>query len=131
MILTVRREALTPCCYGTMAVDGGPFGFTLERPWLDNQNNVSAIRAGTYTVAITFSSRFKKDMLEILHVQGRLGIRIHGANFWHELEGCIAVARKRISDEQIWGSLVPDLMKRVEAALGRGEAVKILILDPA
>lgn len=130
MLLTVHREALNPNCFGTMTLDGNPFGFTLERPWLENHNGVSAIPPGTYKVAITPSKRFGRDMLEILHVPGRAGIRIHNANFPSELEGCIAVAAHRASENHIYGGLAGELQSRIKTALDNGVAVQILILDP-
>lgn len=129
MILTVTRESLNPC-FGTVTLDGKPFGFTLERPWLENHNGVSAIPAGTYGVAITPSKRFQRDMLEILHVPGRAGIRIHNANYPGQLEGCIAVASHRVSEGHIYGGLAGELQKQVKAALDNGEAVQILIINP-
>lgn len=131
MIIEVRRETLEPCCAGRMYVDGEYFGFTLERPWLDNKPNVSAIPAGEYGVTVAHSNRFKRPMMRLLKVPGRAGILIHNANFAEQLRGCIAVARTRYNMEHIYGGLAPALKNRVESALSRGEAVKIRITNPS
>lgn len=67
---------------------------TLERPWVDNKNNVSCIPPGTYDVMKTYSNRFKKPLYLIDKVPGRSGVRIHPANFVSQLEGCIALGDK-------------------------------------
>lgn len=88
---------------------------TLELPWKNNQSNVSCIPANKYLVKWTRSNRISKMHLdrwlkknpgktekdcpdaeknvftyEIFGVPGRAGIRIHSANYFHELKGCIA-----------------------------------------
>ena len=127
VILAVKRETLTPCCAGTMEVDGEFFGYTLERPWLNNQRRISAIPASEYTVTVRFSPRFRRAMLALEAVPARTGILIHGANHWSELAGCLAVAEKRTSPETIQGNLTAVLKQRVDKARASGEVVKIII----
>lgn len=64
---------------------------TLERPWKDNAPNISCIPKGTYNVVWSFSPKFMKYTYEIQNVTGRSGIRIHPANFFFSLQGCIAL----------------------------------------
>ncbi|MDQ2999853.1 MAG: DUF5675 family protein, partial [Fibrobacterota bacterium] len=130
MIITVRREALQPCAYGVMLVNGDHFGFTLERPWLDNARKVSCIPTGTYAVTVNNSYRFQRPMIEIVGVPGRSGIRIHDANHCSELEGCIAVANQRKDIDYIAGGISRKLTKLVQEALDRGEPVSIEITNP-
>lgn len=130
MLIQIRREGLSPATFGTMQVDGEPFGFTLELPWLDNKPRESCIRAGTYPIALTWSNRWKKPMLEVVNVPGRSGIRIHNANFATELLGCIAVARRRVNDEHISQGIAQALFDLVRFALSEGKAVTLEILDP-
>lgn len=67
--------------------------FIVERPWLDNQVNVSCIPAGAYIVKLRDGSntnlRFP-DAWEVTNVQGRSGIVFHIANRPGELHGCLA-----------------------------------------
>jgi len=64
---------------------------TLELPWLDNQQNISCIPQGLYDVVYTFSPRMLKYTYELKKVQNRSGIRVHTANYFYQLKGCIAL----------------------------------------
>lgn len=68
--------------------------YTIERPWLDNQNFVSCIPTGIYECRYTLSPRMKKYTYEVLNVPKRAGIRIHGANYAEQLFGCISLGEK-------------------------------------
>lgn len=64
---------------------------TLELPEKNNQPNISCIPKGVYNVAWTYSFKFLKKTYEIQNVKARSGIRIHSANYFYELLGCIAL----------------------------------------
>lgn len=64
---------------------------TLELPELNNLPNISCIPKGSYTVKYNFSPRLLKYTYEIQGVPNRTGIRIHSANYYYELLGCIAL----------------------------------------
>ena len=70
---------------------------TLELPYLENQRLVSCIPVGRYPCEYTQSGRLTKlnerpvFTYEVLDVPQRSGIRIHSANFAHQLLGCIAL----------------------------------------
>lgn len=70
---------------------------TLELPWKDNANDVSCIPVGEYDCAYTRSARLSRlrgiDVFtyEILNVSRRSGVRIHSANYFYQLLGCIAL----------------------------------------
>ena len=69
---------------------------TLELGWHDNANDVSCIPTGRYPCKWTRSNRLSKvaghDVFtyEVLNVKDRAGIRIHSANYFYQLKGCIA-----------------------------------------
>lgn len=130
MLIQIQREALSPATFGTMQVDGEFFGYTLELPWKDNEPKVSCIPAGLYGIAITWSNRWKRPMMEIVKVPGRSGIRIHNANFASQLLGCVAVARRRHNEEHISQGIAQILMERVRAVIAKGESVTLEIHDP-
>ncbi len=70
---------------------------TLELPDKQNANNVSRILAGKYTCKYTQSASLKDKYgkplkcYEITHVPSRAGVRIHSANYFSQLRGCIAL----------------------------------------
>lgn len=76
--------------------EGYPFMPSLERPWADNEPFVSCIPAGTYLykrVPTNMQSVHKAGYSETFEVQGVPGrtlIRVHPANWAHELQGCMA-----------------------------------------
>ena len=92
---------------------------TLELAWKNNENNISCIPADTYICKYTRSKRISEKHLkewlkknptktevdcpdeeknvytyEITGVPNRAGIRIHSANFFHDLLGCVSLGDK-------------------------------------
>lgn len=65
--------------------------FTVERPWLNNENNVSCVPAGTYPLVFEMSEKFHRLLWELKAVPGRKEAKIHVANFPEDLEGCIGL----------------------------------------
>lgn len=63
----------------------------LERGWRNNETGVSCIPSGTYKVVLEYSDRFKTDLWEIKGVPGRLECKFHSANYWYQLNGCVAL----------------------------------------
>lgn len=51
----------------------------------------TAIPAGRYEIKRTMSSRFGREMLQIMDVPGFSGIRIHAGNSQEDTEGCVLV----------------------------------------
>lgn len=70
---------------------------SLELAWKDNLPNVSCIPKGEYVCKYTRSNRFSKlkgydyFTYEVLNVPARAGIRIHAANYFFQILGCIAL----------------------------------------
>jgi len=62
----------------------------IERGERHNQRNVSNIPEGIYPLRFTWSPKFKRFVWLIDEVPNRSGIRIHPANFWTQLNGCVA-----------------------------------------
>jgi hypothetical protein len=81
---------------------------TLELPWKNNQNSVSCIPVGGYVCKYTRSNRMSAQKghdvftYEVLNVPNRAGIRIHSANFFSQLLGCVALgdAHKDINNDK-------------------------------
>lgn len=70
---------------------------SLELSYNNNLNNISCIPPGAYPCQWTRSNRLSQlaghDVYtyEVLNVLGRAGIRIHSANYFFQLKGCIAL----------------------------------------
>lgn len=80
---------------------------TIELPWKQNQHNISCIPVGTYQVKYSFSPGLLKSTYEVLNVPNRSGIRIHVANYFSDLKGCIGLGNG-VSD--INGDGQPDVI---------------------
>lgn len=64
---------------------------SLELPWKDNQQDISCIPKGVYNIITTYSPKYKRNMWLVRDVEGRSGVRIHSANYFYDIEGCIAL----------------------------------------
>ena len=69
---------------------------TLERADNNNEPMISCIPSGTYNCKLEYSNKFKKDLWEIKGVENRSECKFHSANYWHDLNGCIALGNKYI-----------------------------------
>lgn len=64
---------------------------TLERAWKDNKKNESCVPKGTYPLKFEWSNRFAMYLWELYDVPDRAECKIHASNYWHQLNGCIAL----------------------------------------
>jgi hypothetical protein len=133
MEIQVVRFSKTPeATLGRLSVDGRFACYTLEdvvRPrgapkvW-----GQTAIPAGLYTVALTYSTRFHEVMPQLLDVPNYEGIRIHAGNTAADTAGCLltgtAVAPNGRRVFNSWRAYHA-LLLQIEAAVGRGEAVRL------
>ena len=79
---------------------------TLERGWQQNEQNVSCVPEGTYPLVFEHSPKFKKHLWELKQVPGRSECKFHAANYWKQLNGCIALGNKK---RYIDGDLIMDV----------------------
>jgi len=67
---------------------------TIELPDINNQTGISCIPEGEYNVSIVpQSAKIKYKHFWIQSVPNRDGIKIHIANYVHQLRGCVAVGK--------------------------------------
>lgn len=66
--------------------------FTLELPWRNNQQNVSCIPPGIYTIQPRFTQKHGQHWL-VKDVPGRDHILIHRGNFHSHTRGCILTGK--------------------------------------
>jgi len=62
--------------------------FTLELPWLENQQNISCVPAGIYPVK-KYQSPSKGPVLLLHGVYNRTFVEVHSGNYTRQIEGCI------------------------------------------
>lgn len=80
------------CTLGVLILPSGLQLRTIERPWLNNRQNVSCYPEGIYLckwLARSGSGKYKR-VWHITGVEGRTGILIHAANLVTQLLGCTA-----------------------------------------
>ena len=91
----------------------------------------TAIPSGCYSVSITYSPHFQRDMPLINAVEGYEGVRIHPGNTAADTEGCVLVGAVRTADgvgesRMAFDSLYPLLTD----ALNNQEEVWLTIRNP-
>ncbi len=92
MTIKLQRITFSPDCptYGVILYDDKPLCVTIERPWINNERNISCIPPGTYQCVPHNGGRFRNVWI-LKDVPNRTAILIHIANRVNEIEGCIAV----------------------------------------
>ena len=90
IVLTRINEGHKACTLGVMTYENQFFLTTLERPWLDNKNNVSCIPKGVYKCVRWKSAKYA-NAWHVQNVPSREAILIHVGNFPKDTEGCILV----------------------------------------
>lgn len=105
---------------GIMLIDDQYFGYTLEDVvrHTPKEYGKTAIPAGLYRLDLTYSNRFKRLMPEIYDVPFFTGIRIHGGNTHVNTLGCLLVARNRLNDNTIQGTLERELIGKLKSRDG-------------
>ena len=113
---------------GELFLNGKHFCYTLEDTVRAEGVKIpgkTAIPKGEYDFTITFSPRFKRDMILFYNVGYDLsvlregisftGVRIHGGNNKDHTEGCPLVAYNHdVSKGLIWGTAEKDLLEKVK-----------------
>ena len=69
------------------------FCLTLERPWADNQENISCIPPGRYRCERVRSPKFSWTF-EVKHVPNRTHVLFHSGNTLEDTHGCILVGEE-------------------------------------
>ena len=132
MRVTLEREPSTAqSTPGKLYCDGEFLCFTLEDVVRDVKiKGITAIPAGTYKLAYTFSNRFQKYTLQLQNVPNFTGIRCHGGNDSGDSEGCPLLGMIRVSADRIrnCAPAVAALEGKVCPLLDAGEEVWIDVL---
>ena len=84
---------------GEIAVDGEFEGYSLDDVVRKEKiKGETAIPAGTYEIAITFSNKLKKYLPLLMNVPNFEGVRIHPGNCPEDTEGCILLGQTKDDD---------------------------------
>jgi hypothetical protein len=129
MVLVLNRIYFPEGTQGTLEWNGTLVCYTIELPWLHNQQRISCIPEGEYVLQKRFSQKFKWH-LHLINVPGRDLILIHPANDAKtELLGCIAPVLKHtgIGKGSSSRKALEKLKVLVYDAMNRNEEVKIII----
>ncbi len=116
IMLTLKREIFTDdYTAGTMYIEGKRFSRTLERKNRD-LNHINGfdngekkvygdtcIPFGAYKLTVSYSPRFKRDLILVNNVPQFSGVRIHRGNFKKDTTGCILVA-ERFANGRLYNS---------------------------
>lgn len=87
-MIVLKRTYKKRWTEGVMTMPDGSEIFTLERPWKDNQVNISCIPEGEYIIERNTTG--KHQYYGVKDVEGRTFIELHPANIVQALQGCIA-----------------------------------------
>ena len=105
---------------------------SLERGWVNNEKRISCVPVGEYFVELEHSNKFKKYLWEIKNVPNRSECKFHSANYWYQLNGCIALGLrlKKINSDNYYDiSNSSNTMKAFHQALKGEIKVKLIIKD--
>jgi len=82
---------------GLLVLETGDVFHTLERPWINNKNNLSCIPSGSYkTIFLPKSASGKyRKIWHLQAVKNRSGILIHSGNLVSHTRGCLLLGMKR------------------------------------
>jgi hypothetical protein len=91
--IILRRFAYTPMgTFGHLIMLGNEFEcYTVERPWKDNQPEISCIPEGNYELVLGRFNKGGYPAYEFVEVPGREYIKIHIANTMDDVLGCIGL----------------------------------------
>jgi len=91
-VVTLERLAYLPFCTIGRLLAGNEAWATIERPWVNNEPNISCIPEGVYTCSKYSSRRFPRTY-QVDDVVNRSYILFHVANQASEVQGCIGLGK--------------------------------------
>ena len=99
----VRLTSNASAVYGVLSiVEGDKKLFTCHT--IENKKKI--FPDGKYPVKFEHSPRFNTNLWELYGIPGRSEIKIHSANYWDQLDGCIGVG---LNLQDINGDFISDI----------------------
>ncbi|MCZ4693798.1 hypothetical protein DWB61_09705 [Ancylomarina euxinus] len=137
----IREEFTSQTTVGKMYIDGHFFGYTLEdtvRAFGIKVKGHTALPAYQYQVKLSFSPKYERMMplifnqsdesVNAMGIQFK-GIRFHGGNRHSDTEGCILVAKHRVTNQIIQGSLEKELSLKIAEAENQKKQIALEIIN--
>ena len=122
---------------------GQKIGYALEdvaRPPGVKIAGETCIPEAIYDVAITYSNKYGKDMIQLYnkaedlsiekHGVRFVGVRVHGGNTVDDSEGCPLVAKNFDGDAKVWQSISKETTETIKSLIAAGYSVKWCITSP-
>jgi len=138
MRLKIERTWCSPnSTIGKLSVDGKFECYSLEDVVREDGRIVqawkipgcTAIPTGSYSVIVTPSQRFKRDLPLLVDVPGFTGVRIHPGNGPKDTEGCILVGASKDTDFVGHSrEAFEKLFTKIQESLGCGEKVTLEVV---
>ena len=103
---------------------------SLERGWNNNEKMISCVPKGRYTIKLEWSNRFGANLWELKNVPNRSECKLHSANYWNQLNGCIALGlslRDINGDGEVDATSSRRAMKDFTRAMGNATEAEIII----
>lgn len=80
----------------------------------------TAIPTGTYTLRVSMSPKFKRELVEIVNVPAFSGIRIHKGNTEKDSAGCLIVgentAKGRVTNSAKYEQMITEMVRKADYA---------------
>lgn len=143
MKLQLRRRTFTEnSTIGSLYIDGQFFCYTLEDKDRGLTQSMSlatillkkifgktAIPYGIYSLILSQSNRFKRELPELLKVLGFKGVRFHRGNWAGDTEGCVIVGFKKSADA-VFDSTNAEkaIMLKLQEAVRKNEEITLEII---
>ena len=137
----IREEFTIQTTVGKMYIDGHFFFFSLEdtvRAFGIKVKGHTALPAYQYQVKLSFSPKYERMMPLIFNQNDESvnamgiqfsGIRFHGGNRHTDTEGCILIAKHRVTNQIIQGSLEKELSLKIAEAEKLGKQIALEIIN--
>jgi hypothetical protein len=113
--------------FGVLIIDGLPCCVTLEHPWQHNEQNISCIPPGNYTLK-RYESEVHGSTWQIQPVPGRGTILFHGGNTLLDSKGCVIVGSSYGTIGTHYGVRKSrDAMERLRIILGDADLIPLTV----
>ena len=128
-LLLIRDTFTEESTIGELFINGERICDTLERPYFNNQRNISCIPKGVYPVRLRLPRESAtRDYIHLLvqDVPDRDWILVHRGNFPYQSQGCILVGLGSQQDAVNNSTLAMDLLIKEVIHLG-AENINLII----